>query len=659
MPIVARRYTIENGALRYFMPSFIDAATYLSTPIQAEEPRVLFFLAFGQDDEEIFKAKASTHFSDLDIVVLCLNGTQLREAVTESQALKRVGANRQELNSDPIAKREYEDRLTAAQQAEEKLLAALVDTPKDSLWYYDGLNLQVKSKRQLQEQLSYVLKNVYEKAPAIHNELINRDKPSAQAVSARNKLLYAMLHNSSEQDLGMELDKFPAEKALYRSLLKATGLHVYDSDACEWKFVAPKRDGRKDRMNIRHVWAEIEVFLNSTERQEKSFVELNEKLMAPPYGVKAGILPVLYITAYLLNQHEIAIYENRLYKAYFTQDMLERFVKRPDEFTVQRFKIDGMRASIFEQYSQVLLGDKKTTTLLELAKPLANFMGGLPDFTKQTKRELSVKAIAIRTAFNLAKSPERLLFEELPASLGYAKISTSKSKVELEGFALALTNAMRELRDAYPEMIAKQIRMLAQAFNVNPKYELPEIRKIISGNCQGLESYTVDTQGLRAFIMRVTKTMGTDEEWLENILMFLGHKPSRKWIDSDQDAAEYRLNDFSRRVIDLEKLRIHEKDRATKMHGDFDVYLLRSIKKGGDFLDDVVAIDSKSATLINGAMSNIKDALNQLKDKELMLAALAQTVNDFLTDYKNEDTTQVSSSKKQKNIIGAVGGINE
>lgn len=650
MPIVARRYTIKNGALRYFTPSFIDAATYRNAPVKFEEPRILFFLAFGQDDEEIFKNEASEYFSDLDVVVLCLNGAQLREAVSECQALKRVGFSRQELQGDPIAKREYEDRLTAAQQAEEKLLNALIDQPGDSVWCYEGESLNVKNKRQLQDALSTVLEKVYAKAPIIHNELINRDKPSAQAVSARNKLLYSMLNNATMTDLG--IDKFPPEKAIYRSLLRATGLHIRREIGGDWEFVAPSNDGRKDRMNIRHVWREIEDFLTSTEKQERSFVELNEKLMAPPYGVKAGILPVLYIAAYLLHQHEIAIYENRLYKAYFSQDMLEKFVKRPDEFTIQRFKIDGMRASIFAQYSQVLLGDKKSATLLELAKPLANFMGNLPDYTKQTKRELSAKAIAIRTAFNLARSPERLLFEELPAALGYEKVSSSKNKVELEGFASALTNVMRELRDAYPEMLKKQMRLLAQAFNVNPKFELAELRKIISGNCQGLEGYTVDTQGLRAFIMRITKTIGSDEEWLENILMFLGHKPSRKWLDSDQDVAEYRLNDYSRRVIDLEKLRIHERDRAIKMHGDFDVYLLRSIKKGGDFFDDVVAIDSKSSKLINNAISNITDELNKLNDKELMLAALAQTVNDFLAN-RSED--QKSGSVKKNEKSGMIG----
>ena len=654
LPVVARRYTIKNGALRYFSPSFIDAASYTKTKQQSEDPRILFYLASGQDDENIFYSKVSSHFSNLDVVVLSLNGPQLREAVTESQALRRVGAGRQELNSDPIAKREYEDRSTAAEQAEDKLLLALIDTPQEALWYYGGDGLGITNKRQLQESLSNVLEQVYSKAPEIHNELINRDKPSSQAVSARNKLLYAMLHHSTEKDLG--IDKFPAEKAIYRSLLKATGLHVQPDIGGAWQFVEPRGDGRSDKSNMRHVWGEIEAFLDSTEHKEKSFVELNNKLMAPPYGVKAGVLPVLYIAAYLLHQHELAMYENRRYKAVFSQEMLERFVKRPDEFTVQRFKIVGMRASIFEQYGQVIHGNSEKRTLIELARPLAGFIGGLPEYTQKTRRSLSKKAESVRAAFNLAKSPERLLFEELPRALGFEKVGGDASDADLEGFAASLTEVLRELRDAYSNLKKKQMQLLAQAFNVDPALELAQLRKIVAGNCHSLDSYTVDTQGLRAFIMRLIKDSGSDDEWFENVLMFLGHKPSAKWMDSDQDTAEYRLTDFSRRVIDLEKLRIHERDRTAKMDGEFDVYLLRSVKKGGDILDDVVAIDKKSAKRIDGTVADIQKALAGLKDKELMLAALAQSVNGFLVDYKEDG--KVKPDVKNK-TVKAVGNSNE
>lgn len=631
-PIVARRYTIKNGALRYFTPLFVDAISYKKEPKSSDEPRVLFFLAGGQDDEKLFYSKVIRFYSELDIVVLCLSGTQLHEAVTETQALKRVGINNQELNIDPIAKREYDDRLTFSEQATERLIKALIDFPQESIWYNAKKNLEIPNKRKLQEAFSSILEEVYCKAPVIHNELINRDRPSSQAVSARNKLLYAMLNNEKQRDLGIE--KFPPEKSIYRSVLYATGLHRSVEIDGDFQFIKPNNSLHADTGNISYVWDEIEIFLNSTENKDKPFVELSNKLMAAPFGVKAGLLPILYISAYLTYKGEIAVYENRLYKPIFTQEMLERFVKRPDEFAFQRFKIDGMRSSIFEQYSKVIHGDNAQRTLLELATPLAKFIGGLPEYTQKTRRALSDKAEKVRSAFNLAKSPEKLLFEELPAALGFEKVSNSVDEVEIEGFSVALTETLRELNKAYENLLKKQRELLAQAFNLDPKTELADLRKVITKNCDGLDNYTVDTQGLRAFIMRLIKKTGNDDEWFENILMFLSHKPSAKWLDSDRDKAEYRLTDLSRRVIDLEKIRIHQQVDSSQAD-DAEVYLLRSVKKGGNICDEIVTINTSSAKQVNSTVNIIKQQLLKLEDKELMLAALAKTVDRFLNNYKD------------------------
>jgi len=650
LPVVARKYTIQTGALRYFVPMFVDAKSYKTVEQQSDEARIIFYLASDQDDEKIFYEKVIHYFSNLDIVALSLNGVQLRESVAETIALNRVGTTRQELNSDPVAKREFEDRLAAAQQAEDCLLHNLMESPVDSIWYHKATQLNISSKRAMQEMLSGVLRKVYYKTPLIFNELINRDKPSAQANAARNKLLYAMQEHADSKDLA--IDKFPAEKAMYRAVLRQTGLHQFDEKTKKWQLTPPSFDGRSDKSNIRHVWKRIDEFLDSTEKQAKSFIELNAELMAPPYGVKAGLLPIFYMSAYLASQHELAIYEQRKYRPYFTKEMLERFVKRPDEFEVQRFKITGLRASIFEQYSIVIHGDSKKRPLLELAKPLASFMGSLPEFTQKTRRGLSQHATQVRVAFNLAKSPEVLLFEELPKALGFEGLSEKSDKILLEGFSQKLTETLRELKNTYNSLIERQKELLAQAFNIDPTLSLHELRKVVAGNCHGLENYTVDTQGLRAFIMRLTKPSGSDEEWFENILVFLGNKPTTKWSDADQDTAEYRLTDLSRRIIDLEKLRLHEKDRALQLNGDFDVYLLRSIKKGGDILDEVVAVDQKSAIKIANAKKSIIESLNDLPDKELMLGALAEAVDEFLQEYRQKQL-KTESMKPKKIAIQA------
>ncbi len=654
LPVVARKYTIQNGTLRYFTPVFVDAQNFKTIAKSDHDARLVLFLASAQDDENIFLKEAVYQFSNLDMMALCKNGDYLKEAVNESLALSRVGATRQELNNDPVAKREFDDRLAAAENAEDQLLQRLIETPQDNAWYYNGQPIEVNNKRQLQERLSSVLEQVYNKSPKIFNELINRDRPSAQANAARNKLLYAMQYHAEKADL--DIEKFPPEKAIYRAVLRETKLHQQDVSSQTWLLSAPSTDGRVDKANIRHVWKRIDEFLDGTEKEAKSLANLNKELMAPPYGVKAGILPILYVTVYLLNQHELALYEQKQYRPYFTEDMIERFVKRPDEYEFQRFRITGLRASIFKQYSKVIHGDTEERTLLELAKPLASFMGGLPEYTQKTRRNLSQEALDIRNAFKLAKSPEKLLFNNLPEALGFDAVTSSATDDSLEVFSQSLIAALRELKNAYPNLIKKQKELLAQAFNLDPHSSLDEVRRIVSGYCYGLENYTVDTQGLRAFVMRLTKTQGTTEEWFENILMFLGNKPSTKWQDSDLDIAEYRLTDLSRRLIDLEKLRLHEKDQTARMSGDFDVYLLRSIKKGSDIQDQVVAVDKDSARQIANIKEEVQNTLARLPDKELKLGALAEIVDEFLYDYKQQSQTRKKATKSSSNVIKEAKG---
>lgn len=651
LPIVARRYTIETGTLRYFQPLFIDAKNYKDIPESPADPTVLFFLSAGQDDEERFNQVIKSSFSDLYITVLCRNGSQLREVTAEVLALKQVQISCQELNNDPIAKREFQDRLTAAESAEDELLQNLMDYPDDSRWYWKGEDLEVSNKRALQEKLSKVLSSVFHCTPIIKNELINRDKPSSQAIAARNKLLLAMLNNAEQEDLAIE--KFPPEKAIYRSLLKATGLHK--SYEGVWQFCEPSKS---NKYQIFPVWQRISQFLEQTEKEQLSFADLNQELMSPPYGVKAGVLPILYIASYIVNQHELALYESRIYRPYLTEDMLERFIKRPDEFTVQRFRIQGIRASLFKEYSRALHGDDSERTLLDLAKALAVEMGQLPEYSQKTEYGISKEAKSVRSAFNLSKSPEKLLFEDLPKALGFDSISSSADESMLTAFSEAFTKALRELRNAYPDLLSHQRSLLAQAFNYHPDMQLKELRNALSGYCYGLDSYTVDTHGLRAFIMRLTKSTGTDQEWLDNILMFLGHKPTHKWSDGDAKIAEHRLTVFSRGIIDLEKLRIHEKDRLknNKVVGNFDVFLLRSIKKGCEPYDQTAIVDEVSRETIKDLKEGVqKMMMDSNMSKELKLALLAEVVDEFLSEFNKKEVNDSSASVGKLNAAGKGG----
>ena len=115
---------------------------------------------------------------------------------------------------------------------------------------------------------------------------------------------------------------------------------------------------------------------------------------------------------------------------------------------------------------------------------------------------------------------------------------------------------------------------LCECFGAPEDASIEKLRALLPGRCQGLDEYTVDTKGLKSFIRRITDRHLADNEWLDGVLTFLGHKPAAKWTDQDRDTAEYRLAEFSRRLVDLEKLRLHYESLA-KQDGEIEVIMLK------------------------------------------------------------------------------------
>ncbi len=644
LPMVARKYTIDNGALRYFVPIFADRDEYKKIDIDARHPRVIFFLSESKEDERLFAEEVMLRFSGHDLLVLCPNGEQIREAVGEVLALDQVGHTSPELTSDPVAQREYNDSYADASTQEELLINSVVEAPQLSQWYWRSQLLSASTKRSLQEILSMVLRDTYRDAPLIKNELINRDKTSSTANAARNRLIKALLNNRDKADLG--IDKFPAEKSVYRAFLRATGLH-FERSKGKWALARLEDlDVNNDPYNMVPVWSRLDQFLSSTEQEPKSLIELNKEFFAPPYGVKEGVLPLLYVVLILAYQEELAITEDNVYVPYITSDHLDRFLKRPDKFKLQRVQLDGVNREIIDEYSKALFADGAQRSMLDIAKPIAQFIDGLPQYTKQTSGALSAPAKAVRDSFKLSKSPIKLLLEELPKALG----------VELENvseLSNLLTDALRELKYAYAKMTDEMVALIAQSLDIDRSSSLQDVRKALVSRSYGLENYTVDEQGLRGFIVRAHRDQLDDDVWLDNLLMFLGGRPPAKWKDENRVAAEYKLGTLVQKMRDLVKLRMSYEDNKQEGGDGTDVYLLKSIKSGGLDQDAVVVVDAHLKKAAQATKKQVMDILNSDGvDGKIGMAVLAEIVDEFL----REDGSQELSEVGESNSLTAIGG---
>ena len=78
--------------------------------------------------------------------------------------------------------------------------------------------------------------NRFGSSPELRNELLNRVKPSSNAVAARNALLRRMVQNEGEERLGIE--GYPAEGGLFASILEDSHLYCKETEG-EWHFADP------------------------------------------------------------------------------------------------------------------------------------------------------------------------------------------------------------------------------------------------------------------------------------------------------------------------------------------------------------------------------------------------------------------------------------
>lgn len=114
------------------------------------------------------------------------------------------------------------------------------------------------------------------------------------------------------------------------------------------------------------------------------------------------------------------------------------------------------------------------------------------------------------------------------------------------------------------------------------------------------------------------------------MLTFLGHKPAAKWTDQDRDTAEYRLAEFSRRLVDLEKLRLHYESLA-KQGGEIEVIMLKTLSRDLGEIDEIAPLTKRTESAIASAREQIQAILAQINDDDLSLALIASVAQGVLS----------------------------
>jgi hypothetical protein len=497
-------------------------------------------------------------------------------------------------------------------------------------WYYRGQAVTLSSQRQLNDLLSRVCDEVYSATPHWRNELINRRSLSSSAAAARRNLIDAMFERADQDGLGF--DGNPPERSMYETLLRASRLHrkqggvfgIYPPDS-------------KAEPAVRELWKAIDEFLTETEGGRRSVEGLFELLRRPPFGLKDGVLPVL-LGAVLVHGHsQVALYEEGSFVPRPNAAVFERLFRSPEKFELQRFRIAGPRAEVFQQYAAMLTRtDGGEPDLLGIVRPLVRVVKGLPDYVGKT-RQISEAAQRVLRAVREARQPDRLLFSDLPAACGFPPFEAS-GEVDsglVSTYFGQLRSAFAELQRVYPHLLAEIGRLILEVFG--QEGQLAKARRQIEHDARLVLNVAVDAK-LKAFLVRAADSSTEDTTWLESIATLLAGKPPTHWDDQDRARFEVQLATMTRTFRHYRVLAF-EIGRAGAALLDGDPRMLRvsvTVPDAGE-LERVVQVPAPLQERADRAKEQLLRVLKQeelLDKKDVGVAILAELVRQLLAEER-------------------------
>jgi hypothetical protein len=446
-PLVAKRHSFTTGSLRYFEVRFVgpsELADIVQQPRTTDDGQILILLpdaaASGDSMDKLASDSRLRDRPDI-LVVVPAETRSLEDNLHELASLEWIRSNAPGLDGDATARRELRARIAAQRRClDERLSPILAPEEPDvsaSAWYHRGRKRHLASRKGLQDYLSCLCDETYPSTPHIRNELINRRELSSAAAAARRNLIEGMIEHGDQPDLGIA--GTPPEKSMYLSVLRQTGIHRKAADGCQ--FSAPARDGDG---GLREVWHAITAFFSQSEREAAPIAALYERLASPPYGMLAGPMHVLLCAALLANNDRVALYEEGSFIPNLNSAAFERLLRAPELFSVQQWRLTGVRTTVFHRLAGVLnlqvsdaAPDKDD--ILTVVRPLCRFVANLNDYVRRTER-LSPVAQKIRDHLTAATRPDKLVFEDLPSACGVPPI-TSRARLGEDVLSRFITTA--------------------------------------------------------------------------------------------------------------------------------------------------------------------------------------------------------------------------
>lgn len=590
--LVAKRYFSEYGSKKSFEKRYV-----LEDEKAFKEPYKVFYSSKEKDE-----LKKQSEKNRKSLFIPLVNLSELELLIKKIEALDEI---RDEFSTvmSVDTKDIVNSMLGDYKVALEKLLSKSYSSGSI---FYNGEEYDY-STRKLQELISDIVETSYPDAPQINNYTFNHTivNKGVNTTSVK-KLFEAMLEQSDKEYLAIE--KYPAWKALYLSVIKPAGIHKELNG--QWVLSEP------NGLNFEKVWKTIEKIL----LKKVTLQSVVNQLAKEPYGLN-DVTALFIISLYILvNQEKIHIIQENTYKYTLTLDLLMHMWKATNRYQLQYIRLNRDEANLFKAYVEITTDLTEYTyskeKVVSIVKTLHSKFTLLPHYAKNTQK-LSKEAIALRSALISMKDPKEAFFSMFPQALGYQNIEN----ISNDEFSQKFKGAFNEIALSYKKEISELENYFSEIFHFeNSFFPYGKALTTLSEKLSQVEA--LDRQ-IKALIRSFTYS-DNFHELINNVSVILINKKIEDCYDNDIDILKDRLKSIASKI--LSKLELV--DVATEKK-DVRKISLASLDSS---LNRVISIDKSKLDTINQKASKLKAMIPSEYTNDEKLFLISQLLNEELKD---------------------------
>lgn len=572
-------------------------------------------LIFSKDLSEKDLLETSQKEQEAIVYILFKHTEEIEQILFEidkvNHVLKSISddGDRVAINELESIRAAYQENLSA--QVQQALLTDRVS------WVFNGNKHNIHSRREMSVLLSNTCETVYPKTPRISNELINRHKVSGSIAGSRKLFFEALVEKYELEDLGFAKEKFPAEKTIYISLLKRTGIHIQRGDSYTLTRLANDSE-------LTILWDACEAFLTSAKEERKPISELIETLTKRPYKIKMGVIDFWVPLFLFIRRGDYALYSEGNFKPYINKDELYLITRKPELYFVKSFELNELRLTFFNKYREYLhqQGSENITinSFIESIRPILLMYRDLLPYSKTTNR-ISLEAQRLREAISRAQDLEKVFFDDFPAALGIDVNELLKNDHHFDDYIFRFQETITEIKESYNQLLNRFEGFIQQEI-LFENLSFEKYKAVFKQRFASLKEHQLLPQQ-KTFLQRINSPLNDRDSWLASIGQTLIGKPLTQLLDTEEEVLKAKCKHLLKELDNLTEIEKKSVDSTKEI-----VFKIDFTSHNSGTLPHVVRIPKSQLTGLETNLQQIDTALGS--DKQTRIALLAKLLNDEL-----------------------------